>query len=132
MPIDFQIALPQRLFHHEQVARIRATSAHGEFCILPRHVDCVADLVPGLVFCESMAGEARHFAVDGGILIKCGARVSLATPRAVRSESEEELHGAVNDLFERLESREISTRSALKRIGSDFVRTLIDVEEYVR
>jgi F-type H+-transporting ATPase subunit epsilon len=132
MLIDFKVALPERIFHHEEVTRIRATATHGEFCILPRHIDCVADLIPGLVYCETPAGEERHFAVDGGILVKCGASVSLATPRAVRGESDEELHAAVTGLFAKLEDREVGTRSALRRIGANFVRSLIEVEEDVQ
>lgn len=109
--------------------RLRAFASHGEFCILPRHIDCVADLVPGIVTCVTASGERRLFAVDGGILVKCGTEVMLSTPRAVRSESEETLQAAVDRFIARVEERESTTRSALRKIEADFVRTLVDIEE---
>ena len=129
MSLDLKIAVPERLFHQESVAKIRAVGSHGDFCLLPRHIDCVVDLVPCMVTCETDAGGRRLFAVDGGILVKRGSEVMLSTPRAIRSETEESLRSAVTHFFSRAEERETKTRSALRKIEADFVRTLVEIEE---
>lgn len=129
MPLDLTIALPDRIFHHESIIRIRAFGSHGEFCILPRHIDCVSVLKRGIVTCMNVSGEKRLFAVDAGILVKQGSEVMLSTPRAIRAEDEETLRSEVSAFFSNLEERERKTRSALRKIEADFVRTLVDSEE---
>lgn len=131
MIIDFRIIIPRHLFHHEEMAKVRVFASHGEFCLLPRHIDCVADIKPGMVSCLTADGEKRLFAVDGGILVKRGREVMLSTPRAVRGDDEASLREEVSGFFTRLAEREKRTRSALRRIEADFVRTLVEVEEDV-
>lgn len=127
--LDLKILLPHRVFCRERAARLRAEGAHGVFCILPRHIDCVINLVPGILLLENENGEESSFAVDGGTFVKRGGEVLVSTPHAARSEDVGGIRAAVRASFRELEEREQTTRSALAKIEADFVRKFIEVEE---
>lgn len=127
--ISLKIALPHSIFHEEEVLRIRAIASHGSLTLLPRHVDCVVDLSPGILSCESDEGT-RIFAVDGGIMVKHEREVLVSTPHAVRPEGSD-LGKSVREAFETIAERESRTRSALRKIEADFVRTFVEVKEDV-
>lgn len=129
--LSLKMVLPNRVFHEETVHALRAIGAHGSFALRPRHIDCVVALVPGILSCASEDEETRRFAVDGGILVKCGSEVFVSTPHAVRGEPGINLKETVRQSFRELAVREERTRSALRKIEADFVRTFVEVEENV-
>ena len=44
-----RVVLPERLLLDEETTKIVAEARNGSFGLLPRHVDFVAGLVPGIV-----------------------------------------------------------------------------------
>mgnify|MGYP001371601265 CR=1 FL=1 len=109
------------------VDRVAAEAENGAFVLLPRHVDMVAALAPGLL--SATAGDREHlFAVDRGTLVKCGRRVEVATYQAIEGTDvdslQHELHQSILDLDE----HEQRARSAVARIESDVIRGLIGSE----
>jgi F-type H+-transporting ATPase subunit epsilon len=127
--LDVKILVPHRVFWRERAGRLRAEGAHGVFCVLPRHIDCVVNLVPGILLLENENGEECSFAVDGGTFVKRGEEVLVSTPHAARSEEVGGIRSAVRESFRELEDRERTTRSALAKIEADFVRKFIEIEE---
>ena len=76
-----KIALPTRLVYDGEVRKVSGEAANGSFTMLPRHIDFATALVPGILFFD-VAGEEPEevfFAVDEGILIKCGSEVLVST-----------------------------------------------------
>lgn len=76
-----KILLATEVLTDETVEKVTADGLHGSFTLLPRHTDVLAALVPGLVSYLLPGGEERFAAVDGGLMVKRGALVTVSTPR---------------------------------------------------
>jgi len=114
----------------EEVARVTAEAGNGSFCLLPRHVDFVAALVPGLLSYEAASGKERFLAVDSGILVKCGPEVTVSTRRAVSGASLGELRETVSQRFEALDEREKTVRAASARMEAGLIRRFLELEHH--
>lgn len=122
-----RVLLPSRVLLDSEVTRVLAEGLEGHFCLLPRHVDYVSALVPGLLSCETPEGEV-HLAVDEGILLKRGADVTVATPRAVTSHDLATLRDEVRRMAERSDEQERKTRDALANLEATLVRRFVQLE----
>ena len=124
-----KIALPTRLLYDGEVRKVSAEAANGSFTLLPRHIDSVTALVPGILFFDTAGEEAEEvfFAVDEGILVKCGPDVLVSTRNAVGSADLSSLHRTVREHFETLNDQERRARSALVRLEADFVRRYLEL-----
>ncbi len=126
-----RILLPTEILVDESVRKINADGLHGNFTLLPRHVDGLSALVPGLLSYHTMNGEERFAAVDGGLLIKQGDEVRVPTRRAVLSADLGQLRRLIAEEFLAIDERERHARSAVARLEVDFVRRLMELEDRV-
>ena len=62
-----KVLLPTRVLLDEQVKKVVAEATTGSFGMLPRHIDFVAPLAPGLLSFVDAAGEEQFVAVDQGM-----------------------------------------------------------------
>lgn len=124
-----KVLLPRRILLDRLVCKVIAEAVNGSFCLLPRHIDFVAQLVPGLLSFESPRGDETFLATDAGILVKKESQVTVSTPDAVIGPELGELRHLVVDRFEALDERERRTRSALARLEADFVRRFIELQD---
>jgi len=123
-----KVLLPEKILVDETAGKITAEAQNGFFTLLPRHIDFVAALVPGLLSFDNGAGETVFLAVDEGVLIKRGAEVLVSTRRAVRGERLGELRKIVEEEFRNLDDREKLARSAMAKIEAGFVRRFLEVQ----
>ncbi len=120
------IHLPDRILIDSQVSKVIAESATGSFCLLPRHIDHVALLVPGILSYEKVDPPGEEFlAVDEGLLVKCGSDVRVSTRNAVLSKDLGSLKQTVEDEFLELDEQERRTRSIITKLETDFVRSIL-------
>ena len=119
-----RIFQPSDIFLDTTAKKIVAESPAGSFTILPRHIDLATTLVPSILMYETEVGEERFLALDEGILVKQGDRVSISTMMAVRGELGA-LEEAVERFLEDLDEGERKTRSAIARLEADFVRRIV-------
>ncbi len=122
-----KVLLPKKVLVEEEVRKVVAEGQDGSFCLLPRHVDFVSALVPGLLVYETAIGEAFYLAVDEGILVKCGAEVLVSTRNAAQGADLGQLQKLIREQFAELDEREKQTRSALAKIEADFVRRFMEL-----
>lgn len=123
------VALPNRIQLDETVVKVGAEGIHGSFTMLPRHLDFVVVLVPGILVYTDEEGVERYVAVDGGVLTKSGEEVRVSTLAAVPGDRLEELERTVNEVFRHLGERERSTRLAQARIESRVMQEMFEFEE---
>ncbi len=114
--------LPARILVDAEVEKVIAEAENGSFCLLPRHVDFVAALVPGLLTYESMEGKEVVLAVDAGVLVKCGQEVKVSTRQGVVGPDLGKLRRMVEESFKVLDDKEKMARAAAARIEAGFVR----------
>lgn len=126
------VLLPTEILVDEEVTKVVAEAQNGSFCLLPRHIDFVAALVPGLLsFVKTMDGAEEFLAVDEGLLVKCGPQVLVSTRQAVRGEELGRLRETVEKTFKVLSDQEKRARSALANLEANFIRRFLKLEEYV-
>jgi len=123
-----RVLAPESVHIDEPVQKVIAEAEDGSFCLLPRHVDFAAVLVPGLLAFEREDGEEMVLAVDWGMLVKCGDEVLVSTPRVIGNRPLGELQQAVEEELQSLDQRQQKARSALGKIEADFIRRLVDTE----
>jgi F-type H+-transporting ATPase subunit epsilon len=126
-----KVWVPTEVFFDEEVKKIKAEAEDGWFCILPRHVDFVTSLVPGILSFQLPNQETEYLAIDRGILVKCGPEVSVSTPRALRGVSLGSLKEAVERQFQTLQEKDRATREFEAKLEADLVRQLLEVRKYV-
>lgn len=118
--------LTQCLLETEAV-KVVGEGAHGSFCLLPRHVDLVSPLVPGLLYVGLAGGGDRYLAIDRGLLVKCGSRVRVAVRDGVAGDELENLLEVVRTRFSAQDEQERLVRGAMARLEADFLRRFMDL-----
>jgi len=127
--VKLKVLLPDKIFLDVEVDKINAEAENGAFTLLPRHVDWVASLVPGILSYQSDDKE-RFLALDEGVLVKCGSEVLVSVRSAIAGENLGNLRQTVEEKFQELDEREKKARSILARFEADFIRRFIEVERY--
>lgn len=127
--MHLQILLPTEVLVDEEVFKVIAEAENGEFCLLPRHIDFVASLVPGVLCFCSREGEDRFVAVDEGVLVKCGRDVYVSTLNGVVGTDLRELKKLVEEHFMELDEHERKVRSALARLEAGTLRGFWELQE---
>ena len=125
MPISLmhlKVLLPFQVYANKtEVTRIVAETREGSFGLLPRRLDCVAALVPGILIYQTGSGGEVLVAVDEGVLIKTGAEVLVSVRRAIGGTDLGQLHAAVEKEFLTLDENEQSVRSAVAKLETGFL-----------
>jgi F-type H+-transporting ATPase subunit epsilon len=125
------VLLPTEILVDEEVAKVVAEAQNGSFCLLPRHIDFVAALVPGLLsFVKTADGIEEFLAVDEGVLVKCGPQVLVSTLQAVRGGELGLLQETVEKTFKVLTDQEKRARTALANLEANLIRRFLKMEEY--
>ncbi len=124
-----KVLLPMKVFIDQDVNKVIAEAGDGYFCILPKHIDFIAALVPSILSFEH-DGEEEFLAIDEGILVKCSSDVRVSTRMAVRSKNIGTLKQTLEEEFKILDEREKKTRSILAKLELDFARHFLKLREY--
>jgi F-type H+-transporting ATPase subunit epsilon len=125
--MNLKVLLPFRIFAEKAgVSRIVAETRNGSFGLLPRRLDCVAALAPGILICENKAEGEVYMALDEGVLVKTGSDVFVSVRNAIGGTDLGQLREAVEREFRNLNEREQSVRSVMTKIESGFIRRLAE------
>jgi F-type H+-transporting ATPase subunit epsilon len=125
----FSLLLPESVLLEADAVKIVAEATNGSFALLPRHIDWVAPIVPGLILVTDVHGKETIIGVDEGTLVKCGQEVMLATRRAVVGDDLSVMRHTIETRFLSLDEREVSARTALARLEAGIVRRFIELED---
>lgn len=128
--MHLKLLLPTEVLLSERVSKVIAEAVNGSFCLLPRHIDFVASLVPGILSFTTVDGEENFVAVDEGTLVKCGEQVLVSTFNAVRGYDLAQLRTTVDERFMELDEHERVARTALARLEAGTIRRFIELEEH--
>ncbi len=126
--MNLKVLLPTEVLIEEDATKVIAEAPNGFFCLLPKHADFVAALVPGILSFETTGGREEFIAVDQGILIKCGQEIFVSARNAMRGPDLGQLKRTVVEKFEALDEREKTARSAMARIEAGFVRRFLEIQ----
>lgn len=124
-----KVLLPTQVLLDQPVAKVVAEAHDGSFGMLPRHIDFVAALAPGILLYLTEGGDERYLGIDEGILVKCGHEILVSTQSAVAGDDLRTLSNIVAERYLELDEREKLARSALARLESGVVRRFIELQE---
>ena len=127
-----KVLLPTEILIDEEVTKVIAEAENGSFCLLPRHIDFLSALVPGILSFVTPEGIEEFAAVDEGILVKVGQEVLVSTGRGVRSSELGKLKQMVAEEFLVRSEREKKALSAGARLEADIVRRFMELGEHGR
>ncbi len=111
--MNLKILLPTGILLHEEINKITAEAVNGLFCLLPRHIDFLAALAPGILSFVSVEGKEEFLAVDEGVLVKAGPEVLVSSTRAVRGGELGQLKETVERVFRKIDDQEKAARSTM-------------------
>jgi F-type H+-transporting ATPase subunit epsilon len=119
------VLLPDALFaHREQVDRIVVETCVGSMGLLPRRLDCVVPLVPGILEYQTLGETRMYIALNGGILMKSGPDVTVVTTCAVACDRLEGM-GEVTELRQKdLSNRQQRLHQNTRTLEADLLRRL--------
>lgn len=125
--MNLTVLVPQRVvLDAVEVTSVVADGREGSFGVLPRHIDYVAALRPGILTYSPTGEREAYLGVDGGVLVKRGPAVLLSVRDAVWEESLEKLRATVEARFVDLDERERQARSALATLETRFLRRFVE------
>lgn len=127
-----KLLTPTEVLVDQPVAKLNAEGSDGSFCLLPRHRDWVATLVPGIVGFATLDGGETFVAVDRGVLVKCGDEVLISVRRAVRDGDLATLREVVETRFRRYDDQEKAARGAIARLEAGVIRRFLELQERMR
>ena len=128
--MHLKILLPNQILIDQPVTKVVAETLSGSFCLLPRHIDVLTALAPGILTFQTADENETFLAVEGGVLIKCGPRVVVSTRNAFQGDSLEALRQDVARQFYAIDEQERQARTAIARMEASLARqfTALSVE----
>ena len=126
MLMHLKVLVPFQIFADKNgVSRIVAETGSGSFGLLPRRLDCVAALAPGILIYETEEKGEGYLAVDDGVLVKIGPTVSVSVRRAtVRNRPRPVAGSGGAGVPDVLDEQEKGVRSAMARLETGFCAAL--------
>jgi F-type H+-transporting ATPase subunit epsilon len=124
-----QVVTPDAIVVDTPTTKVSTEAVDGSFTLLPRHVDVVAALVPGLLAYVVDDAE-RLVAVDRGILVKRGRSVRVATTAAIPGDDVIGLQRALRASYRESTESERRARTAIAHLETDAVRRLMELEDH--
>ena len=126
--MDLRILLPDKTYWQGKVRKIVGEAVDGSFCLLPKHVDFVAAMVPGIFFALTDEEKELYMAIDEGVLVKIKNNLTLSTRNAIKEENLGSLKQKVEERFLQIDEQEKEARHALNNLEADFVRRFLDLK----
>lgn len=115
--MKLKVVIPSAIvLDRENVTSIVAESEHGFFGILPRRLDCVACLVPGIFFYEVEGEGEKILAIDEGILVKVGDMVRLSVRNALEVKGLETVDREIAQQLMKLSDKEKRMRELTEKL----------------
>ena len=126
--MELQVVLPTKVFTLvEDVAHMSIDTPTGSVGFLPRRLDCVCPVIPGILAYRRPGNtQEEYIAVDTGVLLKAGNKVSVSVHHAAASNSLVELEQIIHAEFEQLDEQEKLVRSISAGIETKLIRRFVE------
>ncbi len=127
--MKLKVLIPSSVVVDTEVTKVTAEAANGSFCLLPKHVDFVAGLVPGILQYETEAGEEKFLGASEGVLVKAGSEVLVSTGNAVDGPDLGTLTDRIREELAVLDQREKKARVAASKLEASLVRRFMETQK---
>jgi len=118
--MNLKILLPYKVFADiKDVKQVVMETSEGSYGLLPQRLDCVADLVPGILTYET--DSIHYVAVDEGVMIKAGLEVLVSVRNAVGGADLGKLGELVKSEFTKQDQLETQARTVVAKLERGFI-----------
>jgi F-type H+-transporting ATPase subunit epsilon len=124
MSLELEVFAPDHRVVSERVVSLQAADASGRFGLRTGHEDFLTVLVPCVMRYQLEAGGERFAAVDGGVLLLEGGRLSIATRDAVVADRLDQVADAAAAMLKARREKEQAARSGFAELESTLLREL--------
>ena len=124
-----RILLPTLVLVDASVSKVVAEAENGSFGLLPRHIDVVTALVPGILVYVDSDGRHQLVGIADGILVKCGDEVRVATGRAIRGSDLATLKREVERWFLEMDEQAAIARAEMARLEGGVIRRFSELRQ---
>ena len=125
--LKLTMLLPDQVLVSTSATKIGGDAIHGSFVVLPRHIDFVTALVPGIFFYFETADHPTYVAIDRGILVKQNTTVWVSVLRAIPGDDLDHLDQVIEEEFRHLDDQQKQTQTTLTKLELSFMRGLVDL-----
>lgn len=125
--LRIKLTLPYETILEKEVDKITAPGVEGSFQVLPKHIDVVWTLQPGILIL-SLDDEDEYFAIDKGVLVKEDDIVYISSFKAIKGDSLENLNKAISENFKNLDEREKKAQKVLVKLETDTMQRFMEIE----
>ena len=122
-----KLTLPYKTILDEEVDKITAPGAEGSFQILPKHIDVVWTLQPGILILTK-DNKNKYFAIHKGVLVKEADVVYVSSFQAIKGDSLDDLNKALTENFKTLDEHEKQAQKILVKLETDTIRRFMEIE----
>ncbi|WP_339730688.1 F0F1 ATP synthase subunit epsilon [uncultured Gimesia sp.] len=123
--MNLKVLLPTEIMINQPVTKVIAEAENGSFCLMPKHVDFLSALLPGILTFVDEQNCENYLGIGGGILTKTGSEVRISTIYAVQGDDLGTLRQKVTEQFEAYHERERLIRSAIAKLEADILRHFV-------
>jgi len=124
-----QIFLPYEKFVDiDDIQEVVIDTIDGSFGLLPKRLDCVAALEPGIISYKTHQDELVYVAIDTGVLVKVDQSVTISVRHAKSGVELEQLYEAVKSEFFIRNESEHDIRASLAKLESGFIRRMTSLD----
>jgi len=127
--LDLEILVPDGVVVRVPVVSVQAADESGRFGLLPNHEAFFTLLVPCVLLYREESGRERYAAVDGGVLLLEGNRVSVAAHEAVVADRLEDVADAAATMLRTRKAEERTARAEFAELQFSLFRELGKVEK---
>lgn len=124
-----RVLLPDKALFDGPVVKVTADGLDGSRGFLPRHAEFTTVLKPGVLTCTDGDGVETFFAVQGGVLVKKGAELTVATRQAVKARSLDELPEGVLAGFAAADDQARAADVAAARLETTLLREFLELQK---
>ncbi len=122
-----KLTLPYETILDEEVDKITAPGAEGSFQILPKHIDVVWTLQPGILILTK-DDKKKYFAIHKGVLVKKDDVVYVSSFQAIEGDSLDGLNESIRENFKIMDDREKQAQKILIKLETDTMRRFMEIE----
>ena len=127
MTLGLTILVPDAVVLDTRVTAVQAADGSGRFGLRPGHERFVTVLAPSLLVYTDEAGTEHYAAVDGGVLLLEGDRVSVVTREAVLADRLEDVAQRAAAILDSRRRQERHARAEFDELQTALVKQLARV-----
>lgn len=127
MTFELEILAPDEVILSTRAISVQAADASGRFGIRAGHEPFETVLAPSLFIYTDETGRERYAAIDGGVMLLEGGRLTIVTREAILASGMEELAKRARSILDARLSRERRARTEFSELQTVVVKQLAQV-----